>query len=206
MFVPGNADPDSYIENMKSEFILGMEKRGVKLLEFLYSIDKGKSQIHFANFNISIHEKNKLKFIELDSVPKDHNIHKEKLIDDISILKKDDMDLLIGLSHYPIVDNRIDYIATNPTYFLRDTDLILAAHYHGGQIRIPFIGALYIPEAWYDKGGLFPPQDRVKGLWEYRNIKQYVSTGLGSSDALPFLKFRFFNTPEINLLTLRSSK
>jgi predicted MPP superfamily phosphohydrolase len=40
----------------------------------------------------------------------------------------------------------------------------MAGHYHGGQFRIPFVGALFVLEAWYEKSGLFPPQDRVKGL------------------------------------------
>jgi len=44
----------------------------------------------------------------------------------------------------------------------------------------------------------------VKGLWEYKQTKQYVSAGLGTSDAIPFLKFRLFNPPEINVLTLKS--
>src|SRR5699024_6891795 len=110
---------------------------------------------------------------------------------------------IIALNHFPIPDQRVDYIVSDPNTAWRPFDLIMAGHYHGGQFRVPFYGALFVPDPWYEPNSLFPPQDRVKGLWEYDGVKQYVSTGLGASDALPFLKFRLCNPPEINVLTLR---
>lgn len=81
-----------------------------------------------------------------------------------------------------------------------DYSLILAGHYHGGQIRVPFYGALFIPTR---EGDFFPKQSDVKGLSDVSGIPQYISAGLGASDAVSFLNFRIFNTPEINLITLK---
>ncbi len=179
LYVPGNTDPIPYIVKneivIKNPFLLGLEKREVKLLESVYTINRNGAVVQFVNFEESIKKPN---------------------------LKRNSS-MLIALNHYPIVDVRIDQIKENPNQHFPNYDLIIAGHYHGGQIRLPFIGALFVPEAWYEKGGLFPPKDRVKGLWQYNHTKQYVSAGLGSSNAIPFLNFRFLNTPEINVLTLR---
>ncbi|WP_335487542.1 metallophosphoesterase [Neobacillus niacini] len=207
-FVPGNTDPDVYKLNTenpfkKTDFYYGMEQRGVKLLESLSTVEKGTSKVHFVDFELSIQDAEKsLEFLKLVDNIRYLN-HQKQLFKEISTLdNRDDSNVLIGLTHYPVVDARFDYLMSGQNYIVGDYDLIMAGHYHGGQIRIPFLGALFIPEGWYPRDGLFPPQDRVKGLWEYRDIKQYVSTGLGNSDAIPFLDFRLFNTPEVNLITL----
>lgn len=83
-------------------------------------------------------------------------------------------------------------------------DLAIAGHYHGGQFRIPFIGALYIPDATSQRKGLFPDQEHVMGLTKYYDTQQYVSAGLGASDGIKLLGFRLFNTPEINVITLKN--
>ncbi|MGJ7919521.1 metallophosphoesterase [Neobacillus sp. LXY-4] len=217
LFVPGNSDPDIYSLNKdtlykETDLISGMEKRGVKLLESLHTIRKGSTKVHFIDFEFSIQDKDSaIKSIE-DTLETENSStkylnHQKQLFDEFSSLDhKFDSDVLIGLTHFPIVDERLDYLISNSNFIIRDYDLVIAGHYHGGQIRLPFLGAIFIPEGWYPRKGLLPPQDRVKGLWGYKDIKQYVSTGLGSSEALPLLKFRLFNTPEINLLTLRDAK
>ncbi|WP_342432759.1 metallophosphoesterase [Neobacillus sp. FSL H8-0543] len=217
LFVPGNTDPDEYSLNNKklykdTDFISGMEQSGVLLLESVNTIQKGLSKVHFVDVDFSIQTGDKsLASIEQDLKAEDasneYSNHQIRLFQELSAIEqKNELNVLIGLTHYPVVDARLNYLMSNSNNIVKDYDLILAGHYHGGQIRIPFIGALFIPEGWYARDGLFPPQDRVKGLWEYKEIKQYVSTGLGSSDAISLLKFRLFNTPEINLLTLREKK
>jgi hypothetical protein len=86
-----------------------------------------------------------------------------------------------------------------------DYDLILAGHYHGGQWRLPWIGAVYIPSPTegIHYTGLFPDQAAVKGWSSHNGIPQYISAGLGSSSHTPWMNFRLFNTPEINMITLR---
>ena len=110
-------------------------------------------------------------------------------------------EVMICVSHYPLPPQELDEPADNPPY-----DLVLAGHYHGGQIRLPFIGAIYIPfgDSRYD--GLFPNEDHVSGLYQGKITQQYISRGLGASALIPWLKFRLFNTPEVNLLTLTQSE
>lgn len=88
-----------------------------------------------------------------------------------------------------------------------DYDLILAGHNHGGQWRLPLIGAIYIPShtSGIFNSGLFPSQDAVKGVSYYGDIPQYISAGLGSGGPFPF-QFRLFNTPEINLIILKRAQ
>lgn len=78
---------------------------------------------------------------------------------------------------------------------------MLAGHYHGGQWRIPFYGAIFVPDAFSDVY-LFPNQNEVKGLVTWGDTNQYVSAGLGANNRFKLWEFRLFNTPEINLLTL----
>lgn len=194
-FVPGNTDPESYIlgESYPTErdaFIKGMELRGVQLLESVEKVDWGDSSLYFT-------------YVENSLLHGGSREMEEELQRELSILDTlQDSDVLIGLNHYPLPDARIDELKVDDLYQFHNYDLIIAGHYHGGQIRLPLLGALFVPEPYYQWDGLFPPRDRVKGLWSYEDTKQYVSTGLGSSDAIPILKFRFLNPPEMNILVL----
>ncbi|WP_245154030.1 metallophosphoesterase [Jeotgalibacillus proteolyticus] len=210
-FVPGNTDPDSYeiTQNgnvQKTSFIQEMEEHGVLLLESVEAIQKGEDSLYFINFDLASLDPGE-GFTPVYGrvarpIEKAHAYaeYQNQQLLQFSQLQESDDEVLIALSHYPIVDVQMDYLERISP--IRKNMLILAGHYHGGQIRIPFLGALFVPEAWYDRNGLFPPRDRVSGLWEYNGTKQYVSTGIGSSDALSFLNFRLFNPPQINLITL----
>lgn len=112
--------------------------------------------------------------------------------------------VLIAVSHYPeqsyLADETWD-IAQHLPY-----DLMIAGHTHGGQIRLPLIGALYIPlvsSAW---GGYFPKDADTRGLQYIGGIPQYISAGLGSSATYKCLDFRFLCPPEINQIILRQRK
>lgn len=208
LFVPGNSDPVSYVFDdkgklRKHQFIEGLDMRGVKYLESIHTVVRGTSSIHFVDFELSVLDtQNGL--LEGDAIA--FIQHRNQLLKEmVKLDSAKPTDVVIALNHYPIIDARIDLLKINPNAVFRAYDLIIAGHYHGGQIRLPLIGALFVPEAYYERSGLFPPQDRVKGLWEYKQTKQYVSTGLGSSQTISFLKFRLFNTPEINLLTIKSN-
>lgn len=110
-------------------------------------------------------------------------------------------DTLIGIFHIPLTFKTLEDPKGLPPY-----DLVLAGHYHGGQIRLPYLGAIYIPDKTLPRYGLFPPQDLVSGLFIGNGIQQYISRGLGASRRIPFLAFRLFDTPEITLITLRTAK
>jgi uncharacterized protein len=72
-------------------------------------------------------------------------------------------------------------------------DLMLSGHTHGGQVRLPFLGAT-----------VRPPLGRkyVKGLFRLPNdLQLYVNRGIGAM----MLPVRFRCRPEITLITLRST-
>jgi uncharacterized protein len=84
----------------------------------------------------------------------------------------------------------------SPIYFETEaghSDLALAGHSHGGQVKLPFIGAPYSPpfcgrfmEGWYESRGTS------------RGTKMYVSRGIGTS----IVDVRFWCRPEIAIITL----
>jgi uncharacterized protein len=90
---------------------------------------------------------------------------------------------LILLAHEP---DYADYVARYPV------DLQLSGHTHGGQVRLPFIGATYLP-----------PMGRkyVWGLYKMRELTLYTNRGIGTVN----VPVRMNCPPEITLLTLRRS-
>jgi predicted MPP superfamily phosphohydrolase len=69
-------------------------------------------------------------------------------------------------------------------------DLVLSGHTHGGQIRLPFIGPLYV---YTDLGRRY-----VSGFHDYGQSKLYVSRGVGTIS----LPVRFLCPPEIAVIDL----
>lgn len=72
-------------------------------------------------------------------------------------------------------------------------DIIFSGHAHGGQIRLPFIGALVAPNQ-----GLFPKL--TEGAYTQKESTLIVSRGLGNS----VIPIRLFNRPEIVVVTFRT--
>lgn len=73
-------------------------------------------------------------------------------------------------------------------------DLVLVGHTHGGQVRLPLVGAVVAPGQ-----GLFPEFDY--GQFTSGSTNMIINGGLGES----VLPIRFYNRPEIVLVTLVSS-
>jgi predicted MPP superfamily phosphohydrolase len=93
-------------------------------------------------------------------------------------------DLHIAVMHSPEPRN-LDRFAAD------GYDLMLAGHTHGGQVCVPFHGALVT------NCGIEPA--RVKGLHRHAGAWLHVSAGLGTSPTAPI---RFCCPPEASLLTL----
>ena len=70
--------------------------------------------------------------------------------------------------------------------------LVLSGHTHGGQIRLPGIGALYAPNQ-----GLFPAY--AAGLYNVPPTRLIISRGLGNS----IIPVRIGNRPELVSITLQ---
>lgn len=100
----------------------------------------------------------------------------------------DDVDLSIGVTHAP-------YLRVLNAMAADRLDLIMAGHTHGGQVCVPFYGALTTNCDLDAK--------RVKGLsWHSHagaTSALHVSGGLGMS---PYAPYRFACRPEATLLTL----
>lgn len=71
-------------------------------------------------------------------------------------------------------------------------DLVISGHYHGGLIRIPFIGGLFAPEQGY-----FPKYDA--GKYDINGNDVIISRGLGTASKVP----RINNIPEVSLIILK---
>jgi predicted MPP superfamily phosphohydrolase len=72
-------------------------------------------------------------------------------------------------------------------------DLQLSGHSHGGQIRLPLVGALYLP----DLAHKYP-----FGFYRRKRLKLYTNCGLGTIG----IPARLNCPPEITFLTLRPSQ
>ena len=88
-------------------------------------------------------------------------------------------------------------LAHNPEYFPQyakwGADLVLSGHLHGGIARLPLFGGVISPSL-----RLFPRYDA--GEFEMEGSRMIISRGLG----LHHIKLRFFNSPEISVIKLKS--
>lgn len=100
---------------------------------------------------------------------------------DIGIVENiDKSSLNIALFHSPVFFNRIP----------KTIHLSLAGHSHGGQVKIPFIGALWTPNGT-DKYS--------EGWFKNEGSELYVSRGIGNS----ILPIRFNCRPELAIFEIK---
>ncbi|KAF1084118.1 putative metallophosphoesterase [Sporotomaculum syntrophicum] len=86
------------------------------------------------------------------------------------------------LSHAPAVIK---------TPVVSKADLVLCGHTHGGQVRLPFIGAIVASGQ-----GFLPAYD--KGIYHIGHTTLYIDSGLGTS----LLPIRFLNRCQISFITI----
>jgi len=91
---------------------------------------------------------------------------------------------VVLLAHEP---DYADYVAQFPV------DLQLSGHTHAGQIRIPFMRPLYLPEM---------AKKYVWGQFQIRELTLYTNAGIGTVE----VPIRWNCPPEITLFTLRSGR
>ena len=94
---------------------------------------------------------------------------------------------VILMAHEP---DYADAVVRHPRFPL--IDLMLSGHSHGGQIRLPFVGALVLPPMG---------EKYVEGHFRFDRMQLYVNRGIGTVG----LPFRLNCPPEITLLTLQPS-
>jgi len=103
-----------------------------------------------------------------------------------AIPEKPDGPVLL-MSHGP---DYADNVLAHPRGVL--VDVMLAGHSHGGQVRLPIIGALHLVD-----GG----RKYVQGLFRLGRMQLYVNRGIGTVG----LPFRLNCPPEITLFNLQRS-
>lgn len=211
-WVDGNTGPYA-IENINgcntgelTEIGVMLQEKGCKILTLPYKISRENDTIwivpEMSEVTFSLYESTVDEY-HVSEKEKNEKIRKYTRISrDMFNKINDTNEVKIMLDHYPIQTNLTKQQWEDIGWI--DCDLILAGHYHGGQFRIPFYGALYIPSPTSGiKSGYFPNQNEVKGLCNVSGIPQYISAGLGASSSLRIFGFRLFNTPEINIITLK---
>ncbi len=87
----------------------------------------------------------------------------------------------ILLSHSPEIFFKAD---------LARIDLVLAGHTHGGQVRLPWLGPLWVPAG---------SESYPAGWFAGNTTRMFVTRGVGTS----LLPVRFLCRPEVALITLR---
>ncbi|MGE4564600.1 MAG: metallophosphoesterase [Victivallaceae bacterium] len=99
----------------------------------------------------------------------------------------------LRLNHLPPVDEPAIVLSHSPDYFDElklPYELMVSGHYHGGQIRLPWFGALLIPS---------PYGRKYEGrFYQHGGRKLLISFGLGTS----IIKARLCCAPEIVMLKL----
>ena len=104
-----------------------------------------------------------------------------------------------GLAQISSADCYTILLCHRPDYFEEfvraEIDLTLCGHAHGGQFRLPFIGAIYAPNQ-----GFFPEYD--SGLYSQDDSVMVVSRGLGNST----INLRFNNRPELVVIELKTER
>jgi uncharacterized protein len=105
---------------------------------------------------------------------------------DLAVPAKPDGPVLL-MAHAP---DFADDVTAHPRGPL--VDLMLAGHSHGGQIRLPLLGAMILPPL----GQKYP-----EGFYQFNRMQLYVNRGIGTVG----LPFRLNCPPEITLITLQNS-
>jgi predicted MPP superfamily phosphohydrolase len=95
---------------------------------------------------------------------------------------------VIVMCHAP---DYADHLAAHPSG--KSVALMLSGHTHGGQVRLPFVGALDLPP-----GG----RKFVEGWFRIGSMQLYVNRGIGTVG----VPFRFDCPPEITNITLRTAQ
>jgi len=100
---------------------------------------------------------------------------------DINKALEDAKNPIILLSHSPDVLKKVP----------QNVDLTLSGHVHGGQVRLPFLGAIIVPSEYGDKYSY--------GLIKENNKKMIITSGIGTS----ILNIRFNCKPEIVVIEFK---
>lgn len=205
------------------DWVLGAIERGANYVDAPVSIDVGESRLwltptNFLNLDVSAYRedwKEQMRQEEdgvVSGLTSDYNSlpftsYRYALAQEFyeAVNSIGASDLLIGLSHVVPDDDFIVSAATHDhesANYLFEPELIVSGHYCGGVWKLPFAGALYVPNRMLPRYGWFPEDEDVEGLSQIGESQVFISRGLSTTASIPLLPFRVFNDPEISVLTL----
>lgn len=158
-----------------------------RLAEFLEVVSENSKKVIFVSGNHELENKNYFEILELlqkynvEVLDGSYIIIESTLISNVDISKvREDYKYSVFADHFPIhCENIVGY------------DLRICGHTHGGQIRIPFVGAIID----HDKN-IFPKNQ--KGLYEINNNLIYIDSGIGER-----LPIRIFNRSKVTRISRR---
>ena len=179
-FSLGNSDID-YIEAGRSDLIKELEGVGVTVLDKTYEdIEVNSNTIRIGGMYAYAFGLNGNNDVDKDN--------QEDGVYDFLTDFQDTDNYKIMMAHRP------DSFIFGNASEIWDIDLVVSGHTHGGQVRVPFKGGLYVGDQGY-----FPMYD--KGLFDLNKIKILITSGLGSGNQkIP----RFNNVPEVVNLKITS--
>ena len=227
IFIPGDSEGPIVEEkahaslSVYADWAEKLQEAGVVLLDEPYAVTRGKGTVWFVP--------EELYTLDLDGLYDAYSKQLEVLAANATSLAADDAarkraieyhleritrikekkkefkpeDIQIVVSHTPLdqgyMHDMIAWGSKEEIFSLRYASLILAGHYGGGQWRIPFVGAAYVPDF-----GWFPEDSQIVGMSWPEGVPQYISPGLGAADEAhyPYQRNRIFNSPTLTLLTL----
>jgi len=103
--------------------------------------------------------------------------NQDNIEETLNILDTKNIDYQIIITHEPDISDQV--VSSS------DVSLILAGHSHNGQVRLPFIGAIYTPPL---------SRNYFDEYYKLNNTDLYISSGIGVSK----VNYRLWNRPSIN--------
>lgn len=224
--IPGDEDPSLYLSTAHDSLSVyapwaeAIMEAGVTILDEPVSVLRGKSTIWFvpeylysldlagmgAAYQKQLDELNAAPSLTPDQAAQKrlaefHLARLERI--QLAMDTITEKDIQVALTHAPLsreyVYTLLQWVDKTEVFSLRNAAVVLAGHYAGGQWRLPWGGAMYVPDY-----GWFPEDSLITGLDYVSGIPQYISPGLAASGYYPFQPFRLFNQPEIAYITLSS--
>lgn len=123
---------------------------------------------------------------------KDVNAYPGSRTEAIQAMVQTAKDLFVDGTYHVLLSHRPSLL---DAYSASGADLVFSGHAHGGQVRLPVIGAVFAPDQ-----GLLP--QITAGVHTAGQAQVVVSRGLGNGTPFP----RLWNGPELVAVTLRAQE
>lgn len=123
---------------------------------------------------------------------KDVNAYPGSRTEAIQAMAQTAKDLFVDGTYHVLLSHRPSLL---DAYSASGADLVFSGHAHGGQVRLPVIGAVFAPDQ-----GLLP--QITAGVHTAGQTQVVVSRGLGNGTPFP----RLWNGPELVAVTLRAQE